>query len=144
MTTGYQPLLQRIVEAAIRGSVVIYAIDTRGVPDTFPGAADPFPLSGPTGRGGRGLQRVLTTRSGMVFAGREGSAVLTRQTGGFMIANSNDFRIKDISDDQQGYYLIGFRPVDESFDRKFHHLTVRVKREGVRRAHPYWFLRCDR
>jgi hypothetical protein len=67
----------------------------------------------------------------MVFAGREGSAVLTSQTGGLMITNSNDFRIKDISDDQQGYYLIGFRPVGETFDRKFHQLTVRVKSKGL-------------
>jgi VWFA-related protein len=131
VTTDYQRMLQRIVESAIRGSVVIYAIDTRGVPDTFPGAGDPFPLSGASGRGGRGLQRVLSTRSGMVFAGREGSAILTSQTGGLMITNTNDFRIKDISDDQQGYYLIGFRPVGETFDRKFHQLTVRVKSKGL-------------
>jgi VWFA-related protein len=128
--TSYQQQLQRIVEFAIRGSVVIYAIDTRGVPDTFPSAGDTFKLSGPSGRGGRQLQGMLSTRSGMVFGGREGSAVMASQTGGFLTANSNDFEIKHISDDQQGYYLIGFRPVDESFDRKFHHLTVRVKRKG--------------
>jgi hypothetical protein len=34
-------------------------------------------------------------------------------------------------DDQQGYYLIGFRPGEETFNRNFHHLKAKVKRGGV-------------
>jgi hypothetical protein len=67
----------------------------------------------------------------MVFSGREGSASIAKQTGGFLTANSNDFEIKQVAEDQQGYYLIGYRPAGETFDRKFHHLTVRVKRRGL-------------
>jgi hypothetical protein len=33
--------------------------------------------------------------------------------------------------DQEGYYLIGFRPNEETFDRKFHHIKARLKRKGL-------------
>ena len=34
-------------------------------------------------------------------------------------------------DDQQGYYLIGFRPTEETFNRNFHRIKAKVKRGGV-------------
>jgi hypothetical protein len=63
--------------------------------------------------------------------GREGADLISRQTGGFLVRNSNDFGLKRVMDDQKGYYLIGYRPGDETFNRRFHHLKVRVKRRGV-------------
>ena len=42
-------------------------------------------------------------------AGREGSDLIARQTGGFMIRNSNDFGLKRVAEDQNGYYLIGYQ-----------------------------------
>jgi VWFA-related protein len=131
VATGYQDLLARIVEYAIRGSVVIYAVDTRGVPDTTLSAADSFRLSGPTGAAGREMQNVSSARSTQVFEGRLGASILTSQTGGFLVSNSNDFEIKRVAEDQQGYYLIGYRPVGETFDRKFHDIKVKVKGSGL-------------
>lgn len=131
VATSYQQLLARIVEYAIRGSVVIYAVDTRGVPDTTLSAWDSFKLSGTTGRAGQEMQRVSSERGGTIFEGRLGAAILTSQTGGFLVSNSNDFEIKRVAEDQQGYYLIGYRPVGETFDRKFHDVKVRVKGNGL-------------
>ena len=66
-----------------------------------------------------------------MIAGREGSDLMARQTGGFMVRNSNDFGLKRIAEDQNGYYLLGYRPTDETFNRKFHHLKVTVKGRGL-------------
>ncbi|HSD48126.1 MAG TPA: hypothetical protein VLB87_15980, partial [Pyrinomonadaceae bacterium] len=53
------------------------------------------------------------------------------------IRNTNDLSggVKRVMDDQAGYYLIGYRPDDATFDplkgrTKFHHLTLKVKRAG--------------
>jgi hypothetical protein len=62
---------------------------------------------------------------------RTGQDLLAKETGGFLIKNSNDFKLKRIADDQSGYYLLGFRPSESSFDHRFHHISVRVKRPGV-------------
>jgi hypothetical protein len=66
-----------------------------------------------------------------LLSGREGSDLIAKQTGGFLIRNSNDMRLKRVMDDQQGYYLIGFRPAEETFNRKFHSLKAKVKRGGL-------------
>jgi hypothetical protein len=30
-------------------------------------------------------------------------------------------------EEQSGYYLIGYRPTDETFNRTFHHIKAKVK-----------------
>jgi hypothetical protein len=66
-----------------------------------------------------------------MVVGREGSNLIAKETGGFLVRNSNDFGLKKIADDQKGYYLIGYRPTSETFNRKFHHIKVTVKRRGL-------------
>ncbi len=129
---SYVEQLKHIAELAIRGSVVIYTVDTRGLEVTFPGADVHF--SGPAqGRGSvsRQVGQAISTRSNNLFTDREGAELMAKETGGFMVGDSNDFGLKRVYEDQQGYYLIGFRPPDETFDRKFHNLNVRVKRPGL-------------
>jgi VWFA-related protein len=60
---------------------------------------------------------------------------LAKQTGGARV-----FRLERVLEDQRGYYLIGYRPDEKNFDpqragRKFHDVTVRVKRPGLRVRH---------
>jgi len=130
-TTSYLAQLQRVAELAIRASVVIYAVDTRGLPYTGLTAADRLtPGAGPQGMNAQ-IQTILNNRSRAIFIGREGADLIARQTGGFLGRNSNDFGLERISDDQKGYYLLGYRPTDETFNRKFHHLKVSVKRRGL-------------
>jgi VWFA-related protein len=122
-------VLQKLAEIAIRGSIVIYGVDTQGLQTTGPTAADMF----------AGTNRQMTTqinalqrsRSLLLVQRREGAELLARETGGFLVRNSNDFGLDRISRDQQGYYLLGYRPSEETFDRRFHHIKARVKRSGL-------------
>jgi len=126
--TNYYNQLQRLAEIAIRSSVVIYAVDTRGLQYTGLTAADT-----PTGNSrqiGTQIQQTMSSRSAQLWSGRQGSDMIARQTGGFLIKDSNDFGLKRIMEEQQGYYLIGFRPSEETFNKNFHHIKVRVKRNG--------------
>ena len=114
--------LRKLAELAIRGSVVVYALDTRGLPALSLGAADKVNIS---------LQsdQVFNERVDDIINGRTGSALLAEQTGGLQIQNTNDLNqgLRRIMEDQQGYYLIGYRPGSETFNRRFHKIAVRVR-----------------
>jgi VWFA-related protein len=132
--TDYRFLLNKVAEMAIRGSVVIYAVDTRGLAYTGITAMDD--LKGmSTSVNARGMSerinQTLSSRSMLMISRREGGALIAKETGGFLVRNSNDFDLKRIADDQKGYYLLGYRPSQETFNRKFHHLKVNVKRRGL-------------
>jgi VWFA-related protein len=126
---SYSAQLQRIAELAIRSSVVIYSVDTRGLQYTGPTAADRMSASARNMSGE--LNSLMRSRSRLLARGREGSDLIARQSGGFLVRNTNDFGLKDIMKDQEGYYLIGFRPAEETFDKKFHHLKARLKRGSM-------------
>ncbi len=122
--------LQRLSELAVRSSVVIYGVDTRGLQPLGPFANDrPSPtLLRPVGT--EPFDQ-LSNRAHLLTDMRTGQQLLANETGGFLVKNSNSFGLKKIADDQSGYYLIGYRPPDSTFNRKFHHITVRVKRPGM-------------
>jgi VWFA-related protein len=122
--SNYYGQLQRIAEVAIRSSVVIYAVDTRGLQYTGLTPADRTTRT-------PNILQTQKDREHQLLAGREGSDLIARQTGGFLIKNSNDFGLKRVMEDQQGYYLIGFRPTEETFNKNFHHLKARVKGSGL-------------
>lgn len=68
-----------------------------------------------------------------------GLADLAKGTGGMFFANRNDIVgcIREATADQLGYYLLGYTPAEGTFDRdraraKFHRVTLRVKRAGLR------------
>jgi hypothetical protein len=50
-----------------------------------------------------------------------------------MIQGTNDIsgELRRVMEDQKGYYLLGYQPDGDTFDRHFHHLKVRVKRKGL-------------
>jgi VWFA-related protein len=141
--------LRHLVDQANRASVVIYSMDTRGLQPTGLTAADSTaggPLgpdnSGPPGPVGGvdsirtdqvGLQ-VLGTRSAEMFEGQNGLNYLSRETGGTAFFNQNDLGkgIRRALDDIRGYYLIGYRPDESTFDptsgrRRFNTWTIKVK-----------------
>lgn len=64
---------------------------------------------------------------------------LAQRTGGIFVRNRNDMSlgIGQIMNDQQGFYLLGYRPNESTIDkstgrRKLHHLEVKVKRSGLK------------
>ena len=132
--TSYLGQLKKVAELAIRSSVVIYAVDTRGLAYTGITVMDDFKGLAARASAQQVAQRMndtMAARSRAMFVNREGSGLIARETGGFLVSNSNDFGLKRIADDQKGYYLLGYRPTDETFNRKFHHIKVTLKRHGL-------------
>ena len=100
-----------LIDRANRASVVIYTVDPRG------------------------LEMDISGR----FFQQTGLRELADKTGGFMVRNTNDVAggLKRIAEDLEGYYLIGYRPSESSFDSKtgrpsFRRLKVKVKAKGLR------------
>jgi VWFA-related protein len=126
--------LRRLIDEAGRASVVIYTMSALGLQTTGPTAADSGSmLPGP----GRPASEILRTQSRELFNQQEGLRFLAEQTGGIAIINYNDLSrgIRKVLEDQKGYYLIGYRPDEATFDsrpgrRKFHHLSLKVTRKG--------------
>lgn len=147
--------LRQLVDQANRASVVIYSVDTRGLQPTGLTAADMtsgnpnLPSgAGPDGPfGGLGGIRtdqvgtqVLGTRSADLFEGQNGLNYLARETGGTTLFNQNDLNkgIRRALEDIRGYYLIGYRPEEATFDpetgrRRFNTWSINVKgRDNLR------------
>ncbi|HEY0080068.1 MAG TPA: VWA domain-containing protein [Pyrinomonadaceae bacterium] len=124
--------LRRLTDLANRASVVIYTIDARGLQYAGLTAADST-----SGMRIRDIETLVQERSRKLFESQSGLQYLAQQTGGFAIRNSNDLSrgVGRVLDDQKGYYLIGYRPDESTFDIKggrsrFHKITGRVKRSG--------------
>jgi VWFA-related protein len=132
-----ESMLRKIGELANRSSVVIYSVDTRGIKPIGLTAADNLTPSGP-GRKVPGTEllnrtalKALNDRSALLQDARGGMSLLARQTGGLMISNSNDLGFSRVVDDQSGYYVLGYRPSNDTFNRTFHRIKVRVSSPGL-------------
>jgi VWFA-related protein len=133
--TGSQRILaalQTLTDLANRASVVIYTMDARGLQPLGLTAADST-----AGMTVTQVEQSLSNRRSDFFESQNGLNYLAQQTGGLAIRNSNDLAggIKRAIDDQSGYYLIGYRPDESTFDevsgrRKFHKLSLKVLRPG--------------
>ncbi|HEY0380392.1 MAG TPA: VWA domain-containing protein [Pyrinomonadaceae bacterium] len=126
--------LRRLTDEANRASVVIYTMDMRGLQTLNLQAADSTTDYSPAQ-----LEERLSDRRQDFFDTQSGLEYMARLTGGFAIRNANDFGkgIRSVLDDQSGYYLIGYRPDESTFDAakgrgKFHKVTVKVLRPGLR------------
>ena len=118
--------LRRVADQANRASVVLYTIDPRGVQHLGVTAATSLTESDP--------YLIANSRKLEYFEGQSGLGFLAHETGGLFVASTNEVSgaIGRVMDDQKGYYLIGYRPPEETLDRSFHKIEVRVKRPGLR------------
>ena len=124
--------LQLLLDLANRASVVINTMDVRGLVTFGLTAVDNTWNMSPAQ-----VEAKLAQRKENFFDSQSGLNYLAAQTGGLAIRNTNDMDggIKRIMDDQAGYYLVGYRPDDSTFDStngktKFHHVALKVKRPG--------------
>ncbi|PYS74959.1 MAG: hypothetical protein DMF69_00175, partial [Acidobacteria bacterium] len=124
--------LQRMTDLANRAAVVIYTVHAMGLQPLGINAAEPV-----DGMGGAELELFLRTKRKEVFDSQDGLDYLANRTGGLAFKNSNDLSLSvgRIVADQEGYYLIGYRPDDSTFDQsngriKFHDLSLKIKRPG--------------
>lgn len=124
--------LQLLLDLANRASVVINTMDVRGLVTFGLTAVDNTWNMSPAQ-----VEAKLSQRKENFFDSQSGLNYLAAQTGGLAIRNTNDMDggVKRIMDDQAGYYLVGYRPDDSTFDStngktKFHHVALKVKRPG--------------
>jgi hypothetical protein len=135
-STSYRDSLHSLGELAIRASVVIYGITSQRLQAT--GATPADEISFPPQHTRRrqpdqrdALTNLINTRSIELHRNTDGAELLSKQTGGFVVRNQNDFGFERVFEDQSGYYLIGYRPASTTFDRRFHTIQARVKRGGM-------------
>ena len=98
-----QDVMRDIAQAANRGNVTIYPVDPRGL--------------------------------GMVATGsRDTLFQLAAETGGRAITDTNDptAGLTRILRDATAYYVLGYQPTRTEDDGKYHKISVKVKRSGVR------------
>lgn len=127
-----QANLQKLTDLANRASVVIYALDARGVPITGVTASD-----NTSGLTGPQLSQIVSGRSKQVFDSQAGPIALAEKTGGFAVLNENDMSVglARIAADQNGYYLIGYQPDASTFDARrlrYNDIKIKVKRPGLK------------
>jgi VWFA-related protein len=124
--------IRRLTDLANRASVVIYTMDARGLQSLDLNAEDNI-----RGLNQGQVQNKILQRRLDFFESQNGLNFLAQQTGGLAIRNNNDLSdgIKRMLEDQQGYYLIGYRPDEGTFDPKkvrFNDLKIKVKRSGLK------------
>ncbi len=137
----YLDLGRGLTQLSNQASVVIYGMDGRGLVPINLTAEDNHDVAqtfsqGPLNDAINGT--LLDHRSAQVLATQQGLQELAHQTGGFAVINNNDLGtgIARITDDMNGYYLIGYRPDDSTFRKRngrapFHDITLKVKRPGL-------------
>ncbi|MBI4907918.1 MAG: VWA domain-containing protein [Acidobacteria bacterium] len=130
--------MQRLTDLANRSSVVIYAIDARGLPTLNIGASE----RGPSSTNPTALAERQARRSQEYFDSQNGLNYLAEETGGIFYRDSNDIAgsLGKVLEDQEGYYLLGYSPTEETFNRKFHKISVRIKRPGLKIRSRHGFL----
>lgn len=124
--------LRRLTDLANRASVVVYTMDARGLQTVGLTAADNTDAMTPDQ-----VEQTLTDRRNDLFDTQSGLTYLAQQTGGFALINNNDLSggIRKMIADQNGYYLLGYTPDEDTFDpktRRFNKLTIKLKRPDLK------------
>ena len=122
-----------VEDQAVRSGVVIYALDPRGLHSGRLLADDDLSKADAAG-----VVIAAGDRHQFLVDTQDALSHLSEQTGGFAILNTNDLAngFKRITDDQRGYYLIGYVPDDGTFAKpgktvRYHKISVEVKRPGL-------------
>jgi VWFA-related protein len=142
--------LRRLADEASRSSVVIHAVDPRGVvfngltaEDNLNGFVTPITATNEAGEeeiigfDSSRIRDLVANRDQQLIESRDGMIVLTQKTGGLFVKNNNDMdaSVRAAVDDGNGYYLLGYQPELSTFDESgkpvFHSIRVRVKRPGL-------------
>ena len=127
--------MRHLIDNTNRASVVIYAIDPRGVQSVAVTAEDDTALL-PTKNRIQVINRIPAGRAEQEAGSREGLATLAHDTGGLLLHSDIDSALRTAIEDSDGYYLIGYRPDASTFDSKtgefrYHNIKVEVTRPGL-------------
>ena len=139
-----QEALHLLMDRANRARTVIYTFHTLGLQSNQPDALDRLDTAG----FGMNAQEAHQASIKLTAIGQgrdlafnvrqQGLAYLAQESGGIPYQNGNDFNygLDKVLQDQSGYYLIGFRPPNGTFEEKrgarsYHHVAVKVTRPGL-------------
>ena len=136
---------ESVIDAANRANVSIYPMDAAGLrtlsttKETNDGVTEASNITlarDPTRDvTDRPMMAALEKNEDLLRADpHSGLDQLADQTGGFLIANTNDLRagFGRIDTDMRNYYVLTYVPSNTSFDGKFRTIDVKVKRGDVR------------
>jgi VWFA-related protein len=138
--------LNSTIGAANRASVSVYGVDARGLTSEGQSGAGKSMLDSALAssrtqqqRGGKGAvtpdqAKVFDTARDSVHANTQQTLNdLSANTGGFLIANTNDFRaaFRKVSEDVHAYYEVSYVPPITEYDGKFRKIAVKIDRPNV-------------
>jgi VWFA-related protein len=142
-----EELFQSVISAANRNNVTFYAADIRGLRTSGDnaGIAELRAAAASSARSSRSdpTRPAPVTRDQVTAQDRAAEAInmngqnamaeLAENTGGFLIANTNDFRIplRKVDEDVNSYYELNYAPGRVEYDGKFRKIEVRALRPGL-------------
>src|SRR4029079_18344529 len=145
ITTNVQSRFTSVIAAANRANVSIYPMDAAGLRTESTLAATREGVAAAAQRtlnrnptrdpSDRPMTEALEKNEALLRADpHSGLGQLADQTGGFLIANSNDLGegFGKIDVDMQHYYVLTYVPKNTNFDGKFREIDVKVKRSGIK------------
>jgi VWFA-related protein len=142
-----QPMFRSVVSEANRANLSVYSVDARGLRSAsdFDRTRTDLRNSAETvrrqvqSRGGRAVTRedavAPEVAEAAIHLNVQGMLeALSVDTGGRLIANSNDVRtgLERVMDDLSGYYEITYDPQLADFDGSFRKIELKVRRPGIR------------
>jgi VWFA-related protein len=123
--------LRAAINAAVRGHVAFYPIDTRGLQAVVPGG-DARQASG---RGtamfsGRGVSQQYAS----LAASQDTLTSLAADTGGRAFTDTNDFgeAFARVQSDMSAYYLLAYSSTNPTRDGRYRRIQVRTRRDGLK------------
>jgi VWFA-related protein len=130
-------VMRDLTDRANRGSIVFNTVNVRGTFDAgFVEARDEVDVSGVIDSARpSGTSLITANRERDSRQADEGMFFLSNETGGKYYQGSNylDGPIDKALRSEQGYYLLGYEPDDDTFKGKnFHKLEVKVSRPGTK------------
>lgn len=139
-------MYQTLLGEANRTNFSFYTVDAKGL-TTWSQSAPSVETLQSVNQLPSGLENTATrsqeTAAGMRRTDRQVAATrnnpqawlqsLAASTGGFLVADTNDFRrpMERIVEDIYAYYEATYKPQNRNFDGKYRQLAVRMKREGL-------------
>ena len=128
---GVTSALDKLIELANRQSVVVYTMDPRGItPQGIHADDNQYNLAL------NQLEMRQRARPMQFRVEQDGLSYLARHTGGLFIHDTNDLSdgLRRVLDEEQGYYLIAYRPDDLESDPargRTYRVTLRLKLPGL-------------
>jgi len=141
-----EEVFKTTISEANRANVTVYAVDARGLNSArdseasrsqlLKAATDSQVQAAKRGAGAVTVDEVMIAENAeesLRANVQDTLGELAQSTGGFLTANTNDFKpnMQRIATDIGSYYEAAYVPVNQEFDGKFRKITVKVTRPGV-------------